>query len=445
MRRHLYYWGVACILLSIGCKVDDSPLSPAKSISKVRLLEEEQTDYPLQETIQVLADTTPGYTIQEILQPALQNKFQFYPEYTSAIKPYQYYWGKVQLENRLTNADRYTEWVLYFTDRWTKLDFFKQQEDGSWRREQNGAFTPDRLKEFVPTARGNLVKIILPPYETVTIYFRGISERTAIDPSFYSRLKHVDTFYGDLLRTKVGNAIFIGFLLMMFFYNFILYFFGRDRSFIFYSGYLIMVVVYSSFSSEDLADWFGWFSRYPTHLRFMKLSLYLAMMCYMAFIRTFLDLKRLLPTWDTIFRGYIFLGFPLMVVDIIVLLQTNFSYVVEDRIVVPYIVLMLIICLSLLYPLFKTGDKKGYFIIAGIATLSLGAAITVISRVWIPPFTIFYLKAGTIVEVLIFSVGLAFRQWKQKQARQQADFKTQRKPVDSGKETDGSRPAERIK
>lgn len=105
------------------------------------------------------------------------------------------------------------------------------------------------------------------------------------------------------------------------------------------------------------------------------------------------------------------------------LFLTNFSYVIEDRIVVPYILAMIILCCLLLIPLYRTKDKKGYFIIAGVAVICLGAAITVVLRVWKPPFSIFYLKAGIVLEVLIFSIGLAYRQRKQKQLQQQAEFK----------------------
>ena len=423
MRSYPYPIVAILIVLVVGCSSDQAPPSKSRPTSQIRLLENEQTTYSLQRYVLAMKDTTPGYTIQEIIQPSLQDKFQPYPEYVAAIENYQYYWAKVELENRLTDADQYTEWVLSLTDTWTHLDFFIEAKDGRWRQEPNGAFTPVRLKKFAPTARGNLVKLVLPPHEPVTVYFRGISERTAITPSFYARLKHIETYYDDLLKTKVGNALFIGFLLMMFLYNVIIYFFGRDRSFVFYSLYLFMVIVYATYSSDDLVDWFGLFPDHPAYERFMKLSLYFAMMCYLAFIRAFLDLGQLLPKWDIILKIFIYLGFPLIALDIVVLLLTNFSYVVEDRITVPYIISIILLCCSLLYPLFKTRDKKGYFIIAGIAAICLGAFLTVVSRIWIPPFSIFYLKAGTVLEVLIFSLGLAYRQRQQKQARQQADFK----------------------
>ncbi len=424
IRKRAYYWGVLCVLLFATCKADHEAFPTAVGTPEICLLEEGKTDYRLNWYTQVLADTLPGYSIQEIIQPSLQEKFQPYLEYTSPIKNYQYYWGKIQVENRLTDADQYAEWVLSFNGTWSSLDIFTERKDGTWQKEENGTFTPDQMKKFAPTARGNLTKLVLPPQEVVTIYFRGISERAAIYPSFYTRLKHIETFYDDLLKKKVGNAVFMGFLLMMFFYNLILYFFGRDRSFIFYSGYLIMVVIYAANASEDLADWFGGdlFPNHPIYMGFMKLSLYLAMMCYLAFIRSFLDLEQLLPKWDFVFKIVIYLGFPLILLDVIILLLTNFSYAVEDRITVPYIVLMIVVCCSLLYPLFKTKDKKGYFVIGGITAICIGAVLTVVSRVWVPPFSLFYLKAGTIVEMLIFSLGLAYRQRQQKHAKQQADF-----------------------
>ena len=87
----------------------------------------------------------------------------------------------------------------------------------------------------------------------------------------------------------------------------IVYFLARDRSFIFYSVYLLMVVGYAAYPSEDLVDWFGLFPYHPEYQGLLKLSLYLAMMCYLAFIRSFLDLERLLPRWDTIFKVVIYL------------------------------------------------------------------------------------------------------------------------------------------
>jgi signal transduction histidine kinase/DNA-binding response OmpR family regulator len=425
MRKYyLYFWGFTSCLIFFSCQGNQKVLPTINPTSPICVLENNQTDYPLQAFVQLLEEPATPYTIQDITQPAVQAQFQAYPNHTLDIENYKYYWGKIQIENRLTNAEAFTEWFLYFNLSWTTLEVFTQDKNGAWKQDLSGIFTPQALKKDAPKLRGNLIKIPLLPREITTIYFRGVSERAAINPSFYVLLYHVETLYTNLLKEKIGNAIFMGFLLMIFSYNLILYFYGRDLSFIFYSGYLVMVVIYAGFASGDLTDWLGFslFPQHPEYWGFLKLSLYAAMMCYLAFIRSFLDLEQLLPQWDKFFKVVIYLGFPLMVLDVIILLTTNFSHVVEDRVSIFYILLVIFSCFFLMFPLYKTKDKKGYFIIGGISVICLGAFLTVLTRIAIPPFSVFYLKAGTIVEVIIFSLGLAYRLRQQRVARQQADF-----------------------
>lgn len=423
--RHTLYLGFVFLLLLASCQNPISTIAEPSGTTPVAVLEADQTNYKLRGFVQVLADSAGGYTIEDILAPAQQAKFQTLSGHPLVTTNYQYYWGKIQVENRLPEAQKRVEWVLSFSSTWTSLDVFTIGKDGSWQLAPNGSFTPDRLKEFKPTARGNLVKLSLLPGQVETVYFRGISERKAINPTFHAFLQPLDIFFAKLLKEKVNNAIFIGFLLMMLFYNLIVYFFGRDRSFLFYSGYLLMVVVYSCYSSDDLADWFGTvlFPDHPAYYSFFKLSIYLGLMCYLAFIRSFLDLEQLLSKWDRYFKVVISLGFLLIGLYVVVAWTSNFSYVLEDRVTMFYIGLVILSCVLLSYPLYKTKDVKGYFVVAGIAVISLGSLLTLILRL-LPslPFSIFYLKAAAIIEILIFSLGLAYRQRQQAQAREQADF-----------------------
>ena len=424
-KQYYFYWGVLFLLFISSCQGDEiASLHTSSQSNPICVLDKSDNNFSLRPFVQILEEPSSKLSIEEVTQPALQAQFQAFPNYDSPIENHQYYWGKIQLENQLPNAIARTEWLLYFSISWTTLEVFTQDENGIWQQERSGIFTSQSLKKNTPNVRGNLIKISLPPRQVKTIYFRGASERAAILPSFSISLFHVDHFYEDLLQTKIGNAIFTGFLLMMFLYNLILYFYERDRSFIFYSGYLVMVVLYSGFASADLTDWLGFslFPEQPKYWGILKLSLYVAMMCYLGFIRSFLDLEQLLPKWDKFFKLVIYLGFPLMLLDVLLLYATNFSHVVEDRVSVSYIFLVIFSCCFLMYPLFKTKDKKGYFIIAGISVICLGAFWTALSRLAFPPFSVFYLKAGTVVEVIIFSLGLAYRLRQQKIAKQQSDF-----------------------
>jgi signal transduction histidine kinase/DNA-binding response OmpR family regulator len=270
-----------------------------------------------------------------------------------------------------------------------------------------------------------LVKIILPPGEVVTIYFRGISEQEEIFPSFHLFAQPLDDFYDKLVIDKTGNSIFIGFLLMMLFYNLIVYFFDRDNSFLYYSGYILAVVLYVSFSSNDLTDWLGnvLFTQHPEYYGLFKLGLFGGLMCYLAFIRSFLDLEQLLPKWDRYFKYLIYLGIPLIALSVALSIYSNFSYKIEDKVSMFYIALVSLSCLLFLFPLYKTGDTKGRFVVAGVAIITLGFLLTLISRLQpSTPYSIFSLQIGAIIEVIIFSLGLAYRQRQQIQAGEQANF-----------------------
>ncbi len=130
-------------------------------------------------------------------------------------------------------------------------------ENGTWTSEVNGTFVPIHKKNFVPTKTGSFFKLVLPPGKVVTLYFVGESERSVMPPTFHTYLQPLSVFYGKLVDAKTGNVLFAGFLLMMLLYNLLNYIIARDRSYLYYSGYLLMVAVYTSYSSDDLMVWIG--------------------------------------------------------------------------------------------------------------------------------------------------------------------------------------------
>lgn len=424
-RKFCVFWGVQLLLLLVSCQRTDFSLAVPDSIPPVAVLEQSHTNYKLRTFTQILADSTGKYKLDDVLQPDRQSEFLLYEKYPLPRQNHQYYWGKIQVENRLPEADQYPEWAFSFSDTWSVLEVYLPTKEGSWVRQMSGAFTPYAQKKIVPSTSGNLVKIILPPGEVVTIYFRGISKQEEIIPSFYLFAQPLADFYDKLVIDKTGNSLFFGFLLMMLFYNLIVYFFDRDRSFLFYSGYILAVVLYVGFSSSDLTDLLGnvLFRQHPEYYSLFKLFLFVGLMCYVAFIRSFLDLEQLLPKWDRYFKYLVYLGVPLIALSVVLSVYSNFSYKVEDKVSMFYIGLVTMSCLLFLFPLYKTRDIKGRFVVVGVAIITIGCFLTLLSRLSPgTPYSIFYLKVGAVVEVIVFSLGLAYRQRQQVQAGEQANF-----------------------
>jgi len=420
-------WITPFLLACCLCACRPAALAPDDYIDIAEqgcVLAAARTEYRLLPCIEVLPIGMSNLNIQQVLAKAAQDSFTSLQDYDDPIRNYQHYWWRVSLTNELDKANNYREWVFRLSSTWTQLDVYSETLDGGWTAHANGSFTPVHMKAYAPTARGNLFKIDLPPGQPVTVYFHGSSERQAINPNFYGRLKHIDTFYDELVREKSGNALFTGLLLMLLVYNLMLYFLGRDRVFVYYSGYLLMLVVYAGFSSEDLADMIGpyWFAEHPQYMRYFKLSLFGAMMCYLAFVRRFLNLTEVLPRWGRWFNYGILLGAGLAVVNLVVLQTSNFSYVIEDRLTVPYILIVTVLLLASLPAVYRGGDRKGYFIIVGVLAICFGAVATVCTRTISPPFTIIYLKLGIVAEALVFALGLAYRQQQLKRNEEREQF-----------------------
>ena len=160
----------------------------------ISLLEGDQIDYRLREYIQILEDPNGTLTIEEAAQPNF-NTFQSYQGHDLKIKTHTYYWGKLLIQNQLEEADQNQEWILTFSNTWTELEIYTLSQNGQWQMERNGTFTSDQYKPFAPTAKGNSIKINLAPNKLSTLYFRGISNRKAVTPSFYLRLQHLSLIH----------------------------------------------------------------------------------------------------------------------------------------------------------------------------------------------------------------------------------------------------------
>ena len=94
MKRCLFLVGSILMLLTGSSGRESSkPDAPPQISSKVCVLKNKQTDYRLEQSVQILKDTLPGYSIQQITTPALQDNFIPLLEYDAPLENYQKYWS----------------------------------------------------------------------------------------------------------------------------------------------------------------------------------------------------------------------------------------------------------------------------------------------------------------------------------------------------------------
>ena len=396
--------------------------------TQVLFLERLQNQYEVQDHLMILEESE-SLTFEEIHSEENRNLFQAYR--FENLKADKVYWGKLELENQLPAGLGQSEWVLHFPLVLTKIELFAYTHDEQQQYGHTGFFTPVSQRTFFPTSKANVVKISLESGERMIILFRAKSERIGSIPELLPELKTAKYYFSQLKRKKQHNGLFTGFLLMLLIYNLFLFLYAKDKAYIFYTVYLLGIAWYSAYNSGDLADLLKdtIFGQSPIYLHFFKLVIYLVLIAYMAFLRSFLDLARMLPSWDRIFRILSLAALPILLLDGLLGWNSKFNYDIADPLTIGYLLIFIALSFIFIFPLYKTRDRKGYFIIAGILFMDLGIFLTILARVQSVDFSLFFYKIGTILELIAFSLGLAFRQKEMEREKQQADFDLERSRI----------------
>lgn len=382
---------------------------PVMLLGKTLVLTTEKTTYELEEYLETLQGE--GLTINEARQAAIESRFA--PIVIgSPIVPFQDYWIKVDLDNQYSYTDGHIEWMLYFSRTWSQVEVYFEDLDGTLKLRKSGLFTPVSDRIFKAALRENVVKINLAENQLSTLYIRLRSDRVDVPPSLSIELSPAEVFLTKLKQKRQQNSFFVGFVWMMTLLSILFFFQTWSKVYVFYSLYLIGVSTYASYVEGDLPDTLinHLFPDHPQYIFFVKLVVYLAMVGYLLFLRSFLKLKEMLPRWDKIFSFTIWMSLPLLLLDAFLMIQYNFSSIIPDRVTLSFGIYFAIFNLLFLRSLYLTKDRRAYFIIAGICAMSAGIILMVIARLQSPEFSVAHLELGIIIEILAFTLGLAYRQ-----------------------------------
>ena len=344
------------------------------------------------------------------------------------LRTHQYYWGKFQLHNKVGDAENYQEWILKFSNTVTEIDLYAEQPDGTYRQYKSGEFVPYRLKSFKPTLDMNLFRITLPKDEVIQFYFRAQAERQNVPPDFDISLQHTTVFSTSLKEHKIFHYFLFGFFAMMILYSLTGAVIKQDRSFVYYSLYVIVLGTHAANSSGHTEDWFGFFL-FPEHPKFAYLfntMILVGFMAYIGFIRSFLNLSQLMPRWDRFYRYLFWFCIPIIILHLVVAHTSNYSHGVADFVIGAYGAIFLISSVVFTYQLYWTKDKKGFFIVAGMVFILIDLCLNLLSLLEFIHYPLLNMKIGFVAEILIFSLGLAYREQENVKAKEQANFELEK-------------------
>lgn len=395
-------------------------------------IEDISATYQIGPQLQLLDPPPATFSIDSLLKGKYDSSFKPLSNSSQELTTHQDYWTKLTINNHLEKKQEATDWVFHFSLILTDIEVFTVYENGNIVHAKSGFFTPFAARTFQPTHKINLVRVQLPPGEKATIYTKSKSERNGLPPKFSATLVHINRFYQDLNHRKQVNGIFIGFVLMILIYNLFLFISTKDKAFVYYSGYLLSIVVFSIYNTGDLADMLTntIFAIVPQLIYFFKITVYIFIVTYLTFLRVFLRLPKLLPNWDKIFKRFIlWFVLPATILEVSMLVYTQYNFDRVDIISIVTTLVFLMISTTFLFPLYRTRDKKGYFIIGGFVAMGTGIFLTILARFQSVDFTTFFFRLGTIFEIIIFSLGLIYRQQEKEKQRQKAFFELEKSKI----------------
>ena len=394
-------------------------LLPLVSYSRqpVFILDSWRDSWSLNPQLFILELEGDDLTLGEVRSPERQSQFVSYPELQKKYPPSRFggrvlldparvYWGRVLIQNQLTDPSVLQNWILFTgTSNFTEVYLVTP---GKTDHKRTGTLVPASEKDFPFANDTSRVLFSLPHTDTAELYVR--LKVTDGRPLWFDvRLAKRDFYenWNFVSKTRM-DWIFIGFLLTLFFVHLLFYFASRDIAFLFHALFQAGIFFYLLEFFDIMSD-VPWLRNHP---QFVQTSL-LAALCvvdvaYLQFIRVYMRLWKLLPRWDKIFRFLSWIRGLVLLAGIFVAHVLGNAKLAGD-ITAFYMISAYLFLMVFLWALYRTKEKKGYFLIAGTLFFILGVLLNAWSVIEGFGLQSVYTMLGIFGEVTLFTWGLGYR------------------------------------
>ena len=381
-------WWLCCLLCCGLAQAEPLVLGAADAVS------------PRGAQVQVMEDASGSWTLAQVLAAGQAGAWQpSGPSQLSFGYSRSAFWLKLDLINR--HATEHTWQLGLRYPLLDEVDFYVLDAQGQVR--QHHATGDRRPFATRPVAAAHFyVNVPLRTGEAGTVYVRLRSMGSLQVPLVVT----TPTARLDLSRIEFGwMGLYGGALLAMLLYNLMLYVSLRDRSYLYYVGYLGAFGL-AQLTMSGLAYQYLW----PTHPTWANVALPLCMCTGGAllalFARDFLSLKTEWPRADQVMRGLQWL----FVLPLSALGVGYYGYTMQLETLL--IMVAPIILLGITAVMLRRGHREARYFLAAFGGLLIGltaAALSLFNLVNPNLLTNYGLQIGSVLEFVLLSLALAHR------------------------------------
>lgn len=275
----------------------------------------------IEQPLEILADPGGHLTIEQ----AAQGSFTPLRSHRDLGDRARAYWLRVHI---LATAAGEQRWYLVVTPGWDSTVLYIPR-DGTFARIASGADTPPARRPVI--SHSIAFPVSLAAVGTTTLYLRIENyltpEETAQQVSV--SIEPERTFLGAARSFNYLQGIYAGIILAMFAYNFVLFFSLRERTYLFYSAYVLSFGCVWMQRADFLFDMV-----WPTHRVWnADSSFYLVAIAVISsalFVRSFFGTQELPRSFDRILWGIVACTLLLVVASLLVTPQLAAPYLAWD-------------------------------------------------------------------------------------------------------------------
>ncbi len=304
------------------------------------------------------------------------------------------------------------DWEGYIdADNWAYLYCYSQDSNGTWQKQQNGRFL--KLRERATQGHQLYLPLRLQAQKSWEAYLyleeqMGFYEQV---PPYTLRLLSRAQAEKEERQRLWYQGIFLSAIFVMAFYNLFLFVSVRDRSTFYYVlsivGIGLYFMFYYGFSIELLWPWAPRWNAYS-----FVIIVPLTRISWVLFTESYLNLRQHLPAWQGWLRVLIYL----YLVPIALGLYSYYSGQDFSLLTVNLIGVLGVAVLSMMLLMGFLSLRKGfraayYFIIANLF-FSVGSILFILREIHLLPdsfLTRYSVQIGVVFQVILFSLGLAYR------------------------------------
>jgi len=377
---------------------------------QIYLLDTLETKVSLKEYTYLYCDSSNSLTFDAIRKESFQQNFRQINQFPERLKVKQTYWGKICIkvhqENEFNGA--------LFINEAREIDI-QTSIDSVTQIYKTGLFCPVRYNDEI-IKLSNIIGITIPKESCTkdsiyTVYFKFYNHRSRnVDPYLYNQINILKNTLIHKAQKSLFEGILLGLVLLMFFITVAVYAFNKQKLFLYYSFYLLVISFY--FAT-------GFFEEH--HIRkdsiiYFDIATYMHAFFYILFMQNFVPLRRMLPGWNkylNFLKVFWFVAIAHVVIQELIL-HNAYIYLKIREI---YSLLIVVSLITLAVKLTTLKNILAKFLGIGSLCVNLGWGTGFLFELAniADDFTV--ARFGIIMELMVFSTALAYKLYAVNQER----------------------------